>query len=309
MLIEIIVLILALSLLVISADKFTDGAEKIALALGIPHFIIGVTIVSVGTSLPELATAFFSVMSGDPNASTIIAGNVIGSNVANIALVLGAAIILIYSKRIQWDILKVDLPLLLGTAFFLYFTALDGVFSFNEAVIAFIFYAVYIEYSISTRKKREKKARDNVDTSSIAYVLLGAIGIYFGAQYTVESVIGLANILQISPSLIAVSAVAIGTSLPELVVSVTAARKNNIEMAVGNVTGSNIFNALIVMGAPAMLVDIPIDASMQAIGIPFMIAVTLLLVVVGADKEFGKYEGAMFLILYGLFLALLFGFV
>ena len=306
LLIWIIVFVASLFCLIKSSDYFTDSAEKIGLYLGLPAFIVGVTIVAIGTSLPELASSIFAVLG---NSSEIVVGNVVGSNITNIFLVLGITGIIGKKLKVTYELIHVDLPLLVGSAFLLAITVWDGIFTWPEALVCigcFILYSVYI---IKTQKKQEttkpKKPR-KLDWKTIGILIISAFFIYLGAKYTIESVIRLSEIFNIGTEIIAISAVALGTSLPELMVSITAAKKGKQEMAVGNILGSNIFNTLAVMGIPALIGVLIIPKSILTFGLPIMLIATLLYFFITQDREITNWEGWLLLIFYILFIAKLF---
>lgn len=311
------IFIASLVLLIISADRFTKWAEKAGVMMRIPSFIIGVTIVSVGTSLPELLTSIVAVIQS-PEASQIVIGNVLGSNVANILLVGGAAAIMAKKMfRVERSLIDLDIPLLaLGTAL-LILMMYDGNINLWEGLILLLGYGVYIKYAIGKQhskkempveedaKKGGKKKKGAVLKVVGALVFYGFL-IYIAANYTVESLIEISTILNIASAVIATSAVAFGTSLPEFVVSAQAARQGKYGIALGNIFGSNIFNILVVVGVSTWFGTLMVPAVIITIGIPFLIAATLLFVISGITHQFYKYEGAFFLIIYALFIAKLF---
>ncbi|MBD3360826.1 calcium/sodium antiporter [Candidatus Peregrinibacteria bacterium] len=310
--------IISLAVLIKSADYFTTTAEKIGLHFKIPSFIIGVTIVALGTSLPEIATSVISVSEGQ---SQIVIGNVVGSNLANILLVL--AITAIIGKRlfVSKDIINIDLPILLGSTILLFITTLDGKFSYADAAISLLTLLTYILYNtkahreIEPKEKRELsklKAEEKKEKLKIKYpiiLIVSGIFLYFSADFTIESVIQLSNIFKVGTEIIAVSAIAIGTSLPELAVSAVAAKKGKADIAIGNVTGSNIFNILGVMGIPALFGTLHIPPGMITFTIPVLIFVTILYVFVTMDKQITKWEGLTLLLLYIAFLGKTFGLI
>lgn len=311
-------LVLSLVVLVKASDIFTDSAETIGNWLKLPAFIIGVTIVAIGTSLPELASSIASVMKG---SSEIVIGNVVGSNIANIFLVLGIAAIVAKKLKIKYELIHVDLPLLICSAGLLAITVWDGVFSIPEAVICLIAIAIYIIYTIRSesggkdkeiRKEmkpelKKLRKRDKLKATVWIMLILSAFFIYVGAEFTVSSVIELSKLLNIGTEIIAASAVALGTSLPELVVSVTAARKGNAEIAVGNVLGSNIFNSLAVMGIPAFFGVLIIPKSILAFSLPVMLFATFLYFFTTQDKQITRWEGYMLVLFYVLYMGKLLG--
>lgn len=313
-LIWIIVFVVSLFVLIKASDYFTHSAEKIGLFFGIPPFIVGATIVAVGTSLPELISSIFAVLR---NSSEIVVGNVVGSNVANIFLVLGIAAIVGRRMKLTYELIHVDLPLLIGSAFLLAVTIWDGIFSFPEALLCIAGIILYLLYTINTKSKHENieikkgpneevKQGRKLDRKTLVILAVSAFFIYLGAKYTVESVIKLSEILNIGKELIAISAVALGTSLPELTVTIAAAKKGKPEMAVGNVLGSNIFNALAVMGIPALIGTLIIPHSILTFGLPMMLIATLLYFFITHDKEITKWEGWLLVIFYVFFIGKLF---
>lgn len=317
-----IVFIIALGVLIKASDYFTEGAEKLGIHFGIPAFIVGVTIVAFGTSLPELVSSLFSVFS---NQSEIVAGNVIGSNIANILLVLAIAAIISKRINVSHEIEDVDLPLLVGSAFLLFLMCMDGRFTFGEGVIMLFGIVIYIMYAISIHKESNKDSKKDVkeekknkkssvkkqklDRSVWIMLIGGAFFVFLGAKFTIDAVIQISGILNIGTDVIAVIAVALGTSLPELMVTISAARKGNAEMAVGNVLGSNIFNTFVVMGIPALFApfftrtgDLIVTPGLLTLGLPVMLIATLLYLFVTRDKSVTRWEGWMLLMVYVFFI-------
>jgi cation:H+ antiporter len=332
------VFITSLIILIKAADYFTESSEKIGLSMKISPFIVGIAIVSIGTSLPELATAIIAVFEGQ---TEIVTANAVGSNIANILLVIGVASVVARKMSIKRSLINLDLPLLATATTILFFVLMDKKVSSIEGFILLLTYGIYFFYIISSRKERSiinhKEAEISKNHEEFAFpptkasrtrflkklwtykpkvelgVFITLIGsaffIYVGAKYTVESLINIADNLNIGTSVIAMSAVAIGTSLPELVVSVREAMKKKYEIALGNVFGSNIFNALVVVGVPAIIIDLNVDDATFYIGIPFLIAATILYIFSGISRKIYNWEGMMYLVLYFLFLIKIFGVV
>ncbi|MBI4232733.1 calcium/sodium antiporter [Candidatus Peregrinibacteria bacterium] len=307
--------IVSLAVLLQAAKYFTETAERIGIHFKIPPFIIGVTIVAFGTSLPEIATSIIAVVQGE---SAIVIGNVTGSNLANILLVLSITAIVAGHLKVSKDIVKIDLPLLLGSTILLYLTTLDGKFNYVEGIISMLALITYIFYNISSRRnvgrsglkdfkalKKEEKKKIKKDHLHIKYplilILAGAF-LYFAANFTIQSVVELSKIFNIGTDIIAVSAIAIGTSLPELAVSVIAARNGKADIAIGNVTGSNIFNALAVMGVPSFIGTLEIPVEFTSFTIPLLLLVTILYVFSTMDREISKWEGFTFLLIFVVFM-------
>lgn len=307
------VLVFSLLVLIKAADFFTLAAEKIGLALGIDEFIIGVTILAVGTSLPELVASIIAVFE---NASEIVVSNVIGSNIANIFLILGFSAIVGKKLTINYELAHVDLPLLVGSGLLMAVMIWDLSYTWPEAVLSLLGLIVYLHYSLQSKKQATPV--DATPTSKMAIpsrqigwktlgtlVLSGGL-IYLGAEYTIKSIIHMSTILKIGTEFIAASAIAVGTSLPELMVSVAAAKKGKSELAVGNILGSNIFNAFAVMGIPGLMGTLTIPVAMRDTGLVFMLIATFLFFFIAHEKEVTAWEGWLLLIFYVLFLGKLF---
>ena len=317
-----VALVAGLALLVWAADKFTETAEKIGTVLKIPSFIIGVTVVSVGTSLPELITSLIAVFES-PEASQIVVGNVMGSNIFNILIGIGLVLLLIRKPMgVKRSLIDLDLPLLALATALLTLMVIDGNVVFWEGLVLIVGFVIYIRYTMSShaREKVEvekagqvkktdidtKPERRSVSMKLLAYIVIFGVLIYGGARLSVEAVLQISEILNIASSIIAVSAIAIGTSLPELVVSAQAARRGNYEIAIGNVVGSSIFNGLIVVGLPTLVGTLLVPDIIIKIVLPFFIASTLLFIISGITRRVHVYEGAFYVLIYIVFMAKLF---
>lgn len=327
----IVIFIASLIVLVKGADWLLDGAEKIGVAVGFSPFIVGVVIVGVGTSFPELISGIVAIMQNTPE---IVAANAIGSNIANIFLVVGVAAIVAGKLSVTKNLIDLDLPLVaLATVLFLGVVP-DEVISRPEAVLLLLGYSVYFVYIIQAKKGGETaEPKDIVDIippprhkpipnepkiiqilrapevviKNIGVLFIGAVGLAIGAKYLIDAVIALSSLLSIGPEVIALFAVAFGTSLPEILVSFKAARQRKSEVALGNIFGSNVFNLLVVIGLPGLFVELPIDVNTIALGIPVMVAATALFVISGISQRIHSFEGYMYLLIYILFLGKLFG--
>ncbi|NEP76439.1 calcium/sodium antiporter [Okeania sp. SIO2G5] len=320
-LILIIMFVVGIAALVKASDVFTEAAEQLGLALGFPPFIIGVTIISIGTSLPELISSLFAL---SENVSEVVIGNVVGSNIANIFLVVGTAAIV--SKKgidITYDLVTVDLPLFVGSAFLLTLEVWDGDFTTGEALLLVLAYGMYLLYIANNSQEDGEETRNDDETTEaaedthgkgflfkqLALIALSAAFIYFGANFTIDAVIGLSKLFKVGEEIIAVSAIALGTSLPELIVTLNAARKGKAELAVGNVLGSNIFNTFMVMGVPGLVGHLDIPRTIVTESVPTMIAGTILLFFVAQDKKLTIWEGWLFYIMYIWFIGETFNFL
>lgn len=291
-------------MLLFASDWFIDSAEKIGLSFGISPFIIGVTIVAFGTSLPELAASIASVYSG---TSEIVVGNVVGSNITNILLVLGLTALVGKSFRLDFDIWDVDMPLLLGSAFLLYFVLLDGHLSMIEAILFLMALGGFLYNSVANSESTSEEERPTVTSMDIGKLLVGGVMVYFGAKYTIYGIEGVSREAGISPEIISLTFVALGTSLPEVVVSMSAAKKGKHAIAVGNVLGSNLFNTYAVMAIPSFLGELIIPPGVISFGLPFMVAMTMMFGAMTFSKRINKWEGVLLLIFYAYYLAYQFG--
>jgi len=307
------IFIVSLAVLAKSSGYFTDSAEVIGKFFRLPPFIIGVTIVAIGTSLPELVSSLFAVFNG---VSEVVVANVIGSNITNIFLILGITAIVSKKIKISHDLVRVDLPLLVGSAFLFAFAIWDGVFSLFEAILFIFGLILYLVYTMSTQRKHEdvsaeKKIAKDLTKEKLSFrtwliFAISSIFLFIGAKYTIDSVIHLSEVLNVGTEIIAISAIALGTSLPELMVSINAARKGKAEIAVGNILGSNIFNTFAVMGIPALFGLLIIPQSILSFGLPLMLAATLLYFFITQDNEITKWEGWMLIMFYVFFIFKLF---
>ena len=293
----IIAFVISLAILIKASDYFTNYAEKLGIAIGIPQFIVGVTIVSVGTSLPELMTSIIATSEG---ISEVVAANVVGSNIANVLLIVGVCAVVSRRLSITRDLINIDIPLLAGATALLLVILWDGVVTGVEGIIAIVAYLVYAHYSSKSKEMRGRK--EKVSAKTLVGLIVSCILVYAGAKFTIESMINLSQILGIGVSIISVTAVAIGTSLPELAVSLSASKKKNYEMALGNIFGSNIFNGTIVIGLPSLISDLVVSPDILMIGIPFLIISTALYVVSGISRKIHNWEGAFYLLIYLLFI-------
>lgn len=285
-----------------ASDFFVGAAEKIGLSFGIPPFIIGVTVVAFGTSLPELASSIAAVLEG---SSDIVIGNVVGSNIANVGLVLGLVAIIGKEIKVHETIMHADIPLLVLSAFLLWFVVYDGKVTVFEAIFLLIALVIFLLHSL-TGNADDVVDKPKVTWQTIAMLVASAVVIKFGADYTVLGIVKLSGFMGIGSAVIAQSLVALGTSLPEVFVSIAAIKKGQTDMAVGNVLGSNIFNTYAVMSIPAFIGPLVIPPEVLQFSLPYMIALTMALAVMCISKTICKWEGYMLILFYIFFLVKLF---
>ena len=304
------VFVVALAALVKGADYMLTGAERIGRYFKLPAFLIGALIIGVGTSLPELASSIAAVIS---NQDTIVVANAVGSNIANILLVVGLSAVV--GRRIvsTKNLIDVEIPLLVISSSLFIVVAYDGIVSFFEALIMFGAFLVYLSYLLFHKGDSEVVGDKEITVRRLhpkdfAMLVGGGALLVGGAQYMIESVIELSVLFNIAPALIAVSAVAVGTSLPEIIVSVTAVIRGKTDLAFGNVFGSNVFNILMLVGTVGLFSRLSVDEQTLTFGLPFFAIVTVLFLVAATSKRIYLWEGMMFLLFYLFFLVKIFGF-
>jgi len=302
----IFVFIVALVVMVKGSDYLVESAEKIGLSFGLSPFIVGVTIVGIGTSFPELIASFAALLQGVPE---VIAANAVGSNIANILLVVGVAAVVGKRLSVTKNLIDVDLPLL-GLATILSLWALsDATVTLGESILLVVAYGVYFVYTLMSKEEdgSEIVERPHVVLRDYVLLVLGVVGLFVGAHFLITSLKEVAMIINIGAGVIAITAVAIGTSLPELLVSVKAALKGKAEVALGNIFGSNIFNILMVVGLPGLFGTLTVDSQTMAVGLPVVALATLAFIISGISRKIHAWEGAFFLCLYVMFIGKLFG--
>lgn len=291
-----IIFVLALFLLIKGADWFVEAAEKIGLSLGINSFILGMTVVAMGTSLPELGSSIAAVYAGDPQ---IVIGNVVGSNTTNILLVMGVMAVMGKVVPLGRNLMDVDVPLLLASAFFLYFALADLHFGIFEAILFLVALVAFLTYSVQSNQiEVVQQDRPPLKWKHFMWLIVGGVLLFFGSKYTITGLQGIAEHLNIGTSFLAFTILALGTSLPEVFVSLSAARKGNTGIAIGNILGSNVFNTYAVLGIPALITDIDVPAASFEFAVPFMVAVTLMFAVISFSGRVNRYEGIVLLLLY-----------
>ena len=304
LLIQVGLLVIGFFMLVKGADYFVDGAAGVATKFGIPQLVVGLTIVAMGTSAPEAAVSITGAMSG---AADISVGNVVGSNILNILIILGITGV-ITSVAVQKSTLFVEMPFMLAITVVLIVLGLTGnEITFVEGIILWALFIVYLIYLYILAKKgtEEESTEERPVWKLILFILIGGAVVVWGANISVNAATSIAESIGISEKFIGLTIVALGTSLPELVASVTAARKGNADIAIGNIVGSNIFNILFVLGTSALIIPIPYQASFLFDGIVAVGAGVLLWLVTIRKKVLGRVGGIMMLLCYVAYLAYL----
>jgi cation:H+ antiporter len=297
-----------LFMLVLGGDFLVKGSTNIALRMRISPLVVGLTIVAFGTSSPELLVSINAALSGSPDLTM---GNVIGSNICNLALVLGVTAI-IRPIRVNTDSIKIDWPMTMGSSVLLYFLVREGLLKSFEGVLFIILLIGYTWFVISKSRKENHK-NSLFDTSElverkgtkhlvkdIVFIVLGCIGLFYGSNWFVEGGKGLATLLGVGERVIGITVLALGTSLPELVTASIASFKNQTDLALGNLMGSNIFNILSILGITSIIKEIEVSDVILNTDMFWMLGITLLILPMMVHKrEVGRYEGISLLMIYG----------
>lgn len=307
--IQMALLALGFLLLVKGADWFVEGASKVAEKFGIPQLFIGLTIVAIGTSLPEAAVSVSAALKG---SAEITIGNVVGSNIMNVLLILGVTSI-ITPIAVQRSTVRYELPfVIVVSALLMGIGYTDNVVGRGDGLILWGLMFLYMAYLLQIAKKGENTPEeDNVEDKPmpvwkmILLIIVGAVMIVIGSDVAVDAATALARIFGMSERLIGLTIVAFGTSLPELVTSATAAIKGKADIAVGNIVGSNIFNILFVVGTSALITPVTYAANFFVDSIVCIATVVLLWVLVVKNKRLGRLGGACMLVCYAAYFAYL----
>ena len=329
MIVFIILFFIGLFIVIKSAKFLVDGASKIAFLLGVSPFFIGLTIVAFGTSSPELVVSIVSALKG---STSLAFGNIIGSNIFNIAVILALSAIIsplpIYSNTL-WK----EIPLSFVSALVVFILGLNkivdkhnfdqllsieknqiGEITLSKGLILLIFFIIFLYYTfgIAKNKTKELDLDDNIKNlsikKSIFYIFIGLAGLIIGSRLVVQNAVNLAVALKISEKIIGLTLVAIGTSIPEVATSLVAAFKRNSDIAVGNIIGSNIFNTFFILGTTALLKPIPIFAK-DLIDLGVMVFVTFFLFLsyfLFHRKYLDRWEGIILIITYIFYFIFLF---
>lgn len=317
MILSMFFIIIGFALLIVSADILVDGSSGIAKKFHIPEIIIGLNIVSIGTSMPELFVSITSALEGHQDMAI---GNIIGSNLSNLLLILGLSAIIkpvVFQKETRFY----EIPMcLLFTIIFMIFCNSQNSISRIEAIILLILFCVFLGYTIFMGKKESKdnltesevksEGKENKKNSivkNIIFVILGIVGLKFGGDLTVNNAVNIANYFNISEKIISLTILAIGTSLPELVTSVTAAIKGNSDIAIGNIIGSNIFNILLIIGVSAIIKPITYNVTYN-FDLLILLLSTIILAIfpfIPPKEKMSRVNGIIYFLMYVIYLVVL----
>ncbi len=306
MVITTLILLAGLVFLIFGGEFLVRGATGIALRAKISPLVVGLTVVAFGTSAPELLVSIQSALAGNPD---IAMGNVVGSNICNLALVLGITAVIL-PIQVHADSLKYDWPMTMASSLLLYFLVFDGWVDTWEGGL---FIAVLVAYSVFIIRKSRKETKANLADINEAdlpepsghagldflYLAIGAVGLYFGAGWFVESASSLAAYMGVTERVISITVVALGTSLPELVTSAVASFKKETDLAVGNLLGSNIFNVLSILGITSLVKEVEVNVEIREIDMLWMLAITAVVFpMMLIKRRISRVEGGILLSIY-----------
>ncbi|MDO4623601.1 MAG: calcium/sodium antiporter [Eubacteriales bacterium] len=303
MLLQLLLLVLGFVMLIKGADFFVDGASAIASGLGVSKLLIGLTIVAMGTSAPEAAVSLSAALSG---SADLTIGNVVGSNIMNVLVILGLTAT-ITPLVMEESTLRIELPFMIAVTGLLLLLGLDGTVSFTDGLVLAFFFLLYLGYLYYSAKKsntscqEEEKQPKLKMPKALLFMIGGLAVVVLGSKITVNAASAIALDLGMSQRLIGLTIIALGTSLPELVTSVTAARKGSADLAIGNIVGSNIFNILFVTGLTALITPVPFSAAFRPDMLIAFFAAVLLLICSVRKHSLRRWGGLLLIANYGLY--------
>ena len=303
--VQVLLLALGFVMLVKGADWFVDGAASIAAKFGIPQLVIGLTVVAMGTSAPEAAVSIAAALSGN---AEITVGNIVGSNILNILIILGLSAV-ITPLAVAKSTVRVEIPfVILITGLFALF-GLDGTMSLIDGAMLIVLFIIYLTY-LFIQAKNNKTSEDGEQKQlsvpkAIAYTAIGIVVIVFGSRFAVDAASHIAKAIGLSERFIGLTIVALGTSLPELFTSVAAARKHNADIAIGNIVGSNIFNILFVVGLSALIIPVPFAKNFMFDAMVSLVAALLLLICCFKNRRLNRTAGIIMLLAYAAYFAII----
>ena len=304
MIINLALLVVGFVLLVKGSDWFVDGAASIAARLGIPQLIIGLTIVAMGTSAPEAAV---SITASTQGSADITIGNILGSNILNILIILGLASFLTCIHVAKSTVFR-EIPFMIFVSVLLLVLGLDGTITMVDGIILWACFLFYLGYLFRMAKNSDGEEEESINTQrplwkSLLWTALGMGLIVVGSDVAVDAATSIARIMGMSERLIGLTIVALGTSLPELFTSVTAAKKGNADIAIGNIVGSNVFNILFVVGTSSLVTNIPFAAAFRSDAIIAIGAAVLLFVCCLHHYSLARKSGIAMLASYAAYFA------
>ncbi len=307
MLLQFALLVLGFVCLVKGSDWFVDGAAGIATKFGIPQLIIGLTIVAMGTSAPEAAVSITAAANG---SADITIGNIVGSNILNVLIILGLSAV-VFPLTVAKSTILIDIPVTIGVTILLFVLGLDGNITRIDGIIMLVIFVSYLGFLIWSAKREknlgkelEASSEENTEEKPLSIgkaILLTVIGlalVILGSRFVVDSASFIARCFGLSERFIGLTIVALGTSLPELFTSVVAASKKNCDIAIGNIIGSNLFNILFVVGLSSIIIPVPFAEAFRIDTLVALGAVVALLLFCLPKKRLSRLGGAIFLLAY-----------
>lgn len=301
-----LILLAGLVFLILGGEFLVRGASGIALRAQISPLVVGLTVVAFGTSAPELLVSVQSALAGNPD---IAMGNVVGSNICNLALVLGVTSV-IMPIQVHTDSIKFDWPMTMGSSLLLFFLVFDGWVNTWEGglfVSILIIYSVFIIRKSRKQTKADQLQMDELDIPKpsghpgldVLYLAIGGVGLYFGSGWFVEGASTLAGTLGVTERVISITVVALGTSLPELVTSAVASFRKQTDLAVGNLLGSNIFNVLSILGITSLVKQVEVNIEIREVDMLWMLAITAIVFpMMLIKRRVSRIEGGLLLTIY-----------
>ncbi|WDP88272.1 MAG: calcium/sodium antiporter [Desulfobacter sp.] len=305
MLTSLLILIAGLALLYYGSSILVEGAASTAIMFSVRPVIVGLTIVSLATSAPELLVSLVAAIKGSEGISL---GNILGSNVINIALVLGASA-MIKPVEIKKQVVRIEIPYMIMVSLVFWCLCMDGSINRTDGVVLIVLLFIFLAYGLMTASDKTGSGNSQpIRTSgriakNMVYILCGILMLAFGANFVVKEAIEMAQVIGLSQTFIGISVVALGTSLPELATSVVAAARGESDISVGNVVGSNLFNICLVMGVVGLFNPMTVDAGLHWFEFPFMVFVGLVLGGIALkSRGVGKKGGMLFILLFFIYI-------
>ena len=314
MLQQVLMFVLGLVVLVVGADVMVRGASRLAVSFGVSPLVVGLTVVAFGTSAPEMAVSVGSALAGTPDLAI---GNVVGSNIANVLLILGISA-LITPLLVDEQIIRQEIPIMIGASALLVVMALDGNIGLLESIVLFALVIAYTVFLVIQSRRASKAVQDEFETGiptstwdshwavQIGLIAAGLAMLVVGADWLVDAAVAFARAFGVSDLVIGLTVVAVGTSMPEIATSIVAAMRGQRDIAVGNVVGSNVFNILAVLGAAGIAsgVGLPVSEAARNFDLWVMLAVAFAcLPIMITGREIARWEGVVFLAYYAAYTA------
>ncbi len=314
MLQQVLMFLADLAVLVVGADVLVRGASRLAVSFGVSRLVVGLTVVAFGTSAPEMAVSVGSALAGSPDLAI---GNVVGSNIANVLLILGISA-LITPLLVDEQIIRQEIPIMIGASALLVVMALDGNIGLLESIALFGLVIAYTVFLVVQSRRASKSVQDEFETEiptstwdrhwavQVGLIAAGLVMLVVGADWLVDSAVAFARAFGVSDLVIGLTVVAVGTSMPEIATSIVAAIRGQRDIAVGNVVGSNVFNILAVLGAAGIAAGagLPVSEAARNFDLWVMLAVAFAcLPIMITGREIARWEGVIFLAYYAAYTA------